>query len=141
MADNKITEPTSYDQTKELVGIVEHDVRSWLTTQYSLVRLRIIGGVSRLLGFVLLMVTVILGVFATLIFGSIAAISALSSCMPVWAACLVFVALFILLIIIVISVRTTLFVNPFIKRLSKMLFAKEGQIAKEERLRKEAEND
>ena len=119
----------------------QEDVQEWVKTRYTLTKLRLTGVISRLLGMVLMLVSIIFLIFASLIFGSIAAISALADCMPVWAASLIFVGLFIAMIVCVIGLRKQLFINPFVRKVSAMMFEWEARQAVEERLRKEAEDD
>lgn len=119
----------------------QEDVQAWAKTRYTLTKLRLTGGISRLLGMVLMLVSIILLIFASLIFGSIAAISALADCMPVWAASLIFVGLFIVMIVCVIVFRKQLFINPLVRKVSAIMFEWEARQAEEERLRKEAEDD
>lgn len=88
-------------------------------------RLRLIGIVSRILGLFLLIFTVVLCVFALLAFGAVAALHAMTSVMPLWAAALILGAGYILLIIVVIACRKPLFIHPFIRLMSKQLRTEE----------------
>ena len=78
-------------------------------------KLRLIAIVSRLLGLFLLLFTIVLLVFALLSFGAVACIHALSVHMPIWAAALIMGAMYLLILLIVISCRRPLFVYPFIR--------------------------
>ena len=84
-------------------------------------RLRLIGIISRVLGLFLLIFTIVLCVLAIFSFAAVAAINALSMCMPVWAASLIVGSTYLLLIIIAILCRKQLFFQPFIALLSKQL--------------------
>lgn len=88
-------------------------------------RLRLIGIVSRILGLFLLIFTVVLCVFALLAFGAVAALHAMTSVMPLWAAALILGAGYILLIVVVIACRKPLFIHPFIRLMSKQLGTEE----------------
>lgn len=88
-------------------------------------RLRLIGIISRILGLFLLIFTVVLCVFALLAFASVAALNAMTSVMPLWAAALILGAGYILLIIVVIACRKPLFIHPFIRLMSKQLRSEE----------------
>lgn len=125
----------------EVAAQVQDDVNSWLRTQYGLLRLRLTGGISRILGFLLLLITVVLLVFAIFILGSIAAISAMSDCMPVWAASLIFVGVFVILVVLVVIFRRPLFFDPFVGRLSRIMFERDHRQAEDAQLRQEIEND
>ncbi len=52
-------------------------------------KLRLIGIVSRVLGLFLLILTVVLCAIGLFAFASVAAINALTACMPLWAAALI----------------------------------------------------
>ena len=84
-------------------------------------QLRLIGLVSRILGLFLLIFTVVLCVLALFTFGAVAAIDAMSNCMPVWAASLIVGSAYILIIIVAVLCRRQLFVHPFIALMSKQL--------------------
>jgi len=88
-------------------------------------KLRLIGIVSRVLGMFLLIFTVVLCALALFTFGAVAAIDAMSNCMPVWAAALIISSAYIVLIAIAIACRKPLFIHPFIKLLSKQIRSEE----------------
>lgn len=88
-------------------------------------KLRLIGIISRLLGRFLLLLTVVLCVLALLAFVAVAVIDALSQVLPVWAAALIIGSIYLVLIIVAILCRKQLFVNPFIKLLSKDIKSEE----------------
>ncbi len=120
---------------------VKADASAYLNTQSLLSRLRIVGGLSRVLGLFLLTLSIVLLLFGFIAFCGVAAVIGLSYCMPLWAAALLISAVFVLLILLAFFFRKQLFINPFVAILSKHLFAEEGRKAEEERLREEAIND
>lgn len=120
---------------------VQTDLKAYVKTQTTIGKLRLIGGASRTLGIFLLALTIILLLFALLSFLAVSAISALSIALPLWASALIMAAFYLLLILIAIVCRKQLFINPFVRLLSLILFAREKQEMEEEQLRKEAEND
>ncbi len=120
---------------------LQSDLKAYAQTQYTIAKLRLVGGISKVLGYILLALTLILIGFAILAFVAFAAISALSLCMPTWAACLVIGGVYAILAIMAVIMRKKLFINPIVACLSGVLFASEKRKAEEERLRKEAEND
>lgn len=125
----------------EFIDQVQADARAYLKTRTLLGKLRIIGGVSRVLGLFLLVLTVVLLVFCITALCSVAAIIALGNCMATWAAALVVAGAYLLLLILAIAYRKKLFINPFVGLLSNIFFEKEGRQIEAERLRKEAEDD
>ena len=84
-------------------------------------QLHLIGIISRVLGLFLLIFTTVLCVMAFLAFCAVAAINALAFCMPVWAAALIVGAAYLLLLFCAIICRKAMFINPFIRLLSKQL--------------------
>ena len=84
-------------------------------------QLHLIGIISRVLGLFLLIFTTVLCVMAFLAFCAVAAIDALSFYMPVWASALIVGGVYVLLLIIAVLCRKPLFINPFIRLLSKQL--------------------
>lgn len=120
---------------------VQTDLKAYVKTQMTIGKLQLVGGISRILGIFLLTLTIILLLFALLSFLAVSAISALSIALPLWASALIMAAFYLLLILIAIVCRKQLFINPFVRRLSQIFFAREKQEMEEEQLRKEAEND
>ena len=88
-------------------------------------KLRLIGIISRVLGLFLLIFSVVLCALALFTFGAVAAIDAMSACMPIWAASLIIGCTYIVLIGIAIACRKPLFINPFIKLLSQQITTEE----------------
>ena len=120
---------------------VQTDLKAYVKTQMTIGKLQLVGGISRILGVFLLALTIILLLFALLSFLAVSAISALSIALPLWASALIMAAFYLLLILIAIVCRKQLFINPFVRRLSQIFFAREKQEMEEEQLRREAEND
>ncbi|MBR0297080.1 MAG: hypothetical protein IJQ95_06805 [Paludibacteraceae bacterium] len=112
------------------------DVESFAKAEYNVLRLKAIDKVSHLIGSLLLIICLILIGFAVLTFGAAAAVFALGQCLPLWAACLIVGAAYLLLIPILIIGSTVLFVNPIIRKLGG---AKNEQELKCETIRAEGE--
>ena len=91
-------------------------------------KLHLIGIISRVLGLFLLILTLILCALALFSFAAVAAIDALATCMPVWAASLIIGSTFIVLIVVAIVCRKPLFVNPFIRLLSKQVIGSQEEL-------------
>ena len=118
-------EKTFFEQLKEELLIAAKAVGN-------VGRLRLVAIVSRILGLFLLIFTLVLCIFALLAYGSVAAINALSACMPVWSSALIMVGVFVILMLIAIALRRTLFINPFIRLMTDQLIASEEQLALKE---------
>ena len=91
-------------------------------------KLRLIGIVSRVLGLFLFIFTLVLCALALFTFGAVAAIDAMAAFMPVWAAALIISSAYVVLIIIAIVCRKTLFIHPFISLMSKQLITSQEQL-------------
>lgn len=94
------------------------EVEQLAKAKYEVVRLRTIEKVSHMIGKLFLTLCIILIAFAVLAFGAVAAVIALSQCVPAWAACLIVGAVYLLLIPILAACIKPLFVNPVVKLLS-----------------------
>lgn len=88
-------------------------------------KLRLVAIISRVLGLFLMIFTLVLCVLALFTFGAVAAIDAMSACMPVWAAALIIGCSYIILIVIAIVCRRPLFIHPFIRLLTKQIGSEE----------------
>ena len=98
---------------------IANDTESYVKTRSVLARLRLIGGLSRVIGSILLTITLILLLFAVFSFAALAAVFALATCLPTWAACLIIGAAYILILILVYACRKPLFINPFVSKLAR----------------------
>ena len=103
----------------EIFDQIKRELTAYGESMGEVGRLRLIGIISHVLGLFLLIFTLVLCVFAILSFGAVAVIHALSACMPIWAAALIVGSLYIVLIVVAVACRKTLFIHPFIRLLSK----------------------
>jgi len=94
------------------------EVKDYAQAEGEVIRLTLVDKVSHMVGQLLLTICLILTTFAVLVFCAVAAVVALAQCLPLWAACLIIGALFLLLIPILIVCSKALFVNPIINKLS-----------------------
>lgn len=88
-------------------------------------KLRFIGIVSRVLGLFLFIFTIVLCLLALFTFAAVAAIDALATCMPVWAAALIIGSAYLVIIVIAVLCRKPLFIHPFIRLLTKQVHSEE----------------
>ena len=114
----------------EFINQVKEEVTDYGKSAGKLCQLRLTGLVSRILGRFLLIFTIVLLVFALMSFGAVAAIDAMSAYMPVWAAALIMAGIYLLLVVIAYVCRRPLFINPFIKMLSKEISTEEELVMK-----------
>ena len=109
------------------VNQIKSDVSSYGKSMGEIGLLRLIRMISRVLGLFLLIFTVVLCAIALFTFCAVAAVDALAVYMPLWAASLVICAVYLLLILIAFICKNPLFINPFIKLLSKQ-FSSEDEL-------------
>ena len=102
------------DQKDLIVSEVERVVRA----EYDVARLRVIDNTSRVVGALLQIICLIFVVFAILTLCAAAAVFALGQCVPIWAACLIIGAVYLLLIPLLLVCGTALFVDPIVRKLS-----------------------
>lgn len=88
-------------------------------------KLHLVGLVSRVLGLFLLLFTIVLCAISLFTFAAVAVIDVLANYMPVWGAALVIGGTYVLIIIVVILCRKQLFIQPFIKLLTKQIRTEE----------------
>jgi hypothetical protein len=109
----------------EFFNQVKNEVTEYGKSLGEVGKLRLIGIISRVLGLFLLIFTVVLCALALFTFGAVAVIDILANYMPVWAAALIIGSTYIVLIAIALACRKPLFINPFIKLLSKQIRSEE----------------
>ena len=94
------------------------DVESLAKAEYEVARLQIAKNISYAVGSLLLTICLILIAFAVLAFCAVAAVLALSQCVPAWAACLIVGAFYFLLIPVLYACHKALFINPIVRKLT-----------------------
>ena len=109
----------------EFFNQVKNEVTEYGKSLGKVGKLRLIGIISRVLGLFLLIFTIVLCALALFTFGAVAAIDIMAAYMPVWAAALIVGSVYLLLIVVAILCRKPLFINPFIKLLSKQIKSEE----------------
>ena len=123
----------------DFVSQVKSELTEYSKSLAEIGKLRLIGIVSRVLGLFLLILTVVLCAIGLFAFASVAAINALTACMPLWAAALILGAVFLLLIILAIVCRKPLFVHPFIRLMSNQIRSEEELALRTIEIRSEEE--
>ena len=98
----------------EFVNEVKSEIADYGKSLTEVGKLRLAGMVSRVLGLFLLLLAVLLCIVGVFTFAAIAAIAAMSLYMPVWAASLIVVGVYVLLLFVLLAFRKPLFVHPFI---------------------------
>mgnify|MGYP002856754428 CR=1 FL=1 len=101
------------------------DVKRYLNTRLELFKLDCLDKLARVLGVVLLGLALILILFAIIGLGGVAVIFALSAYLPAWAATLIVMGVWCLILCLVILLRKQLFFYPMLLAVSSILFADE----------------
>ena len=97
-----------------------------LSTRYDLMLLGLLEKLSRIIGLILLLIVAVFGAFAAFAFATFALALVLSKWIPLWAACLIMGALFLLVLALAIIFRQKLFIDPMVAALSAIIFAPDG---------------
>lgn len=98
------------------------DLQEYGKTRFEQAKLTLLDKLSRIAALLLLGLAVILIVFAIVAIGGVALISALSNCMPTWAAALIVAAIWLVFLVLVITLRKHLFLNPMLAAIAAILF-------------------
>lgn len=99
------------------------DSRSYLNTQFDLLRLNLLEKLSRIIGLILFALVAILLVFAIFGFSAVAVAFVLAQWLPLWASFLIIGGVFLLALILAIAFRKQWFINPIVCALSAILFS------------------
>ena len=103
------------------------DLQEYGKTRFEQAKLTLLDKLSRIAALLLLGLAVILIVFAIVAIGGVALISALSNCMPTWAAALIVAAIWLVFLVLVIALRKHLFLNPMLAAIAAILTVFTGQ--------------
>ena len=106
------------EQYKQLLD----DGKSYLKTRYDLLRLELLDKLSKIFGQLVLIIVMLFLAMAMVAYLSVALVNALAGVMPVWLACVILAAIFIIAAAILFYNREKIFINPFVKLLSGLLF-------------------
>ncbi len=107
---------------EEYTYLVE-DGKEYGKSWWELLKITLLDKISRIVGLLLFGLAVILFSFAIVAGLSVALIYALSLCMPSWAATLIVVAVWVLILLLLIVLRKQIFLNPVIGAIAAILFA------------------
>lgn len=105
------------------------DLRTYLSQRYDLLKLELLEKSSKLLSVVLSMLIVVVCALAVLIYLSNALISWLTLALNAGWAYTIVCGIFVLIIIIVIYNKDTLFVKPLIRKFSQILYSENDKAA------------
>ena len=101
------------------------DIQDYLKTRGQLLRINAVEKSSQLLMWLMLtIVALLIGLFA-LAFITVALTLLLAKVIPLWSACLINAALFLLLLVVIFYNRERMFLNPILRRMSDIFYADE----------------
>lgn len=107
------------DQYKQLW----EDSKSYLKTRYDLLRLELLDKLSLILGILVLVIVAIFLALAAIAYFSVALVGWMGNVMPVAVACCILGGVFVIALITIYLLRERIFINPFVKMLSSILFS------------------
>ena len=99
------------------------DIKQFASTKFDLLKVGVLEKAAKIIGLILFALALILLLFAIISFGCLALIFALGKALPLWAAALIVVALWLLIMTGAIVFREKLFINPILAAISAILFA------------------
>lgn len=103
------------------------DLASYLSQRYDLLKLELLEKSSQILSVVFSMLIVVVCALVVVIYLSNALISWLTIALNAGWAYTIVCGIFLLIIIIVLYKKDTLFVNPLIRKLSRILFSQDEE--------------
>lgn len=124
------------DEYKKLLS----DCKDYLQIRYDLLRLELLDKLSWIIGLIVFVIVGSFLVMGAVAFFSVALVDVLDNMMPTWVACLILGALLLVILAILYSVRERLFINPFVKLLSSLLFSTDEETT-ESVVKKEENNE
>lgn len=101
------------------------DLKVYLNQRYDLLKLELVEKSSQLLSVVLSVIIVLVCALAVLIYLSSALISWLTIALNAGWAYTVVCGIFILIIVFILLMKDKLFINPLIRKFSRILYSKE----------------
>lgn len=103
------------------------DLASYLSQRYDLLKLELLEKSSQILSVVLSLLIVVVCALVVVIYLSNALVSWLTIALNAGWAYTIVCGIFVLIILIVLNKKDTLFVNPLIRKLSRILFSQDNE--------------
>lgn len=103
------------------------DSKAYLKLRYDLLRLELLDKISQIVGLVVMLLVVLFIALAATAYFSVALVNWMALYMPLPVAYCIIGGVFLLTAILLILLRKPLFINPLIKQLSRILFAKPNE--------------
>lgn len=101
------------------------DLKAYLTQRYDLLKLELLEKSSQILSVILSVIIVLVCALAVLIYLSSALISWLTIALNAGWAYTIVCGIFILIIVFILLTKDKLFINPLIRKFSRILYSKE----------------
>ena len=99
------------------------DSKEYLKTRYDLLRLELLDKLSLILGLLVFIIVALFILLAAIAYFSVALVGWMATCMPVSAACCILGGVLLIVAFVLYLMRRRLFIDPFVRMLSKTLFA------------------
>ncbi len=104
------------------------DSKSYLKTKYDLLRLELLDKLSVIMGRIVLIIVAIFITLAAIAYFSVALVGWLGNVMSVSTACCIIGGLLLVTLLILYLLRERLFINPFVKLFSGIIFQKPEEL-------------
>ena len=98
------------------------DIKQFASTKFDLLKVDFLEKAAKIVGLILFALVIVLLLFAVISFACTALIFALGQTLPMWAAALIVVGLWLLIMAGAIIFRQQLFIHPMLAAISSILF-------------------
>lgn len=108
------------------------DIKEYLVNRSKLLQLRVIEKTSNFLSWVLMTLVVLVVSLFAFTFVALALTVLLAKVIPLWGACLIMGALFMLVLLVLFLLRKQLFINPIVRKMSEIVLNKDEEEKEDE---------
>lgn len=115
------------EQYKQLLK----DCEEYLRTRYDLLRLELLDKLSQIIGLLVLIIVASFLVMGAVAYFSVALVHVLSQVMSVSLACIILGVLLLCILLILYKQREKIFIDPFVKILSSLIFSENEESTSE----------
>lgn len=98
------------------------DCKAYLNTRFDLLRLDLLDKLSVILGMIVLVIVALFLGLAAIAYFSVALVGLMTKVMPLAVACVILGGVFVVAVIVLYLLRQKVFVDPFVKLLSPIIF-------------------
>lgn len=110
------------------------DIKEYLLGRGRLLQLGVIEKSSKLMAWVLMTIVVLVVSLFALTFVALALTVLLAKVIPLWGACLIMGALFLIVLLVMFLLRKQMFVNPIVRKMSEIVLNKDEEEKEDEEI-------